>query len=108
MGAMAVLSKPVKTREALEGVFSHIKGVLTRTRQRLLLVTEDDAASREITDVLHEQNLDIDIIRPTTEAMAELPPGPSIASSFDRPSGRCPSPCVLPRSPSSWGRMTCR
>jgi CheY-like chemotaxis protein len=75
MGAMAVLSKPVKTREALEGVFSHIKGVLTRTRQRLLLVTEDDAASREITDVLHEQNLDIDIIRPTTEAMAELASG---------------------------------
>jgi CheY-like chemotaxis protein len=75
MGAMAVLSKPVKTREALEEVFSQIKGVLTRTRQRLVVVIEDDAALRDITDTLHEQNVDINIIRLTTEAMPEMPSG---------------------------------
>jgi CheY-like chemotaxis protein len=75
MGAMAVLSKPVKTREALEEVFSQIKGVLTRTRQELVVVTEDDAASTEISDALSEQNVGIHIIPPTTEAMAEMPSG---------------------------------
>jgi HAMP domain-containing protein/signal transduction histidine kinase/CheY-like chemotaxis protein len=75
MGAMAVLPKPVKTREALEAVFSQIKGVLTRTRRRLVVVAEDDAASTEISDTLNEQNVDIHIIPATTEAMAEMPSG---------------------------------
>ena len=75
MGAMAVLPKPVKTREALEEVFSQIKGVLARTRQGLVVVTEDDAASTEIADALSKQNVDIHIIPPTIEAMAEMPAG---------------------------------
>jgi len=75
MGAMAVLPKPVKTREALEEVFSQIKGVLARTRQGLVVVTEGDAASTEIADALSNQNVDIHIMPPTTEAMAEMPAG---------------------------------
>ena len=75
MGAMAVLSKPVNNREALEKAFSQIKAVLARTRQRVVVVTEHDAASAEISDALRDQNLDIDIIPPTTEAMAEIPAG---------------------------------
>jgi signal transduction histidine kinase/CheY-like chemotaxis protein/HAMP domain-containing protein len=75
MGAMAVLSKPVKTREALEAVFSQIKRVLARTRQQLVVVTEDDAASTEISGALCEQNVDIRIIPPTTEAMTEMTSG---------------------------------
>jgi len=75
MGAMAVLPKPVKTREALEAVFSQIKRVLARTRQQLVVVTEDDAASTEISGALCEQNVDIRIIPPTTEAMAEVTSG---------------------------------
>jgi HAMP domain-containing protein/signal transduction histidine kinase/DNA-binding response OmpR family regulator len=75
MGAMAVLSKPVNTREALEKVFCQIKGVLARTRQRVVVVSEDDAESAEIADALRDQNLDIHIVHPTTEAMAEMPSG---------------------------------
>jgi CheY-like chemotaxis protein len=85
MGAMAVRSKPVKTREALQEVFSQIKAVLARTRQRLAVVSEDDAASVEISDALRKQNLDIEIIPPTMEAMSEMLSGP-----FD---------CVVVRAP---------
>jgi CheY-like chemotaxis protein len=85
MGAMAALSKPVHTREALEQVFSEIKGVLARTRQRLLVLAESDAASTEISDALRDQNLEVHIVRPTTEAMTEMPSG-----IFD---------CVVVRSP---------
>jgi HAMP domain-containing protein/signal transduction histidine kinase/DNA-binding response OmpR family regulator len=85
MGAMAVLSKPVHTREALEEVFSGIRGVLARARQRLLVVTESDAASTEISDALRDRNLDIRIVGPTAEAMAET--------------GSAPFDCVVVRPP---------
>jgi CheY-like chemotaxis protein len=75
MGAMAVLSKPVETREALEEVFSQIKCVLQRTRQRLVVVTEDDAAATAIADAVTEPHVDIRVIRPTPEAMADMLPG---------------------------------
>ena len=38
-------------------------------------MTEGDAASTEIADALSKQNVDIHIIPPTTEAMAEMPAG---------------------------------
>jgi CheY-like chemotaxis protein len=72
MGAMAVLSKPVKTREALEEVFSQITRLLQRTRQRLVVVTDDDAAATAIADAVIEPHLDVHIIRPTPEAIAEM------------------------------------
>src|SRR5258706_171597 len=97
MGAMAVLSKPVNTREALEKVFSQIKRVLARTRQRVVVVSEDDAASTEISDALRDQNLDIHVIPPTTQAMADMSSG-----SFDCVVVRAPiramplAPCLAP------------
>ena len=68
MGALAVLSKPVKTREALEEVFSQIKHVLQRTRQRLVVVAEEDGAATAIADGVIEPHVDVHIIRPTPEA----------------------------------------
>jgi signal transduction histidine kinase/DNA-binding response OmpR family regulator len=72
LGAFAYLEKPV-TKDALEGALEHLKGLVDRTMQLLLLVedngTEQSAIARAIGEV---GGVDVTAVRSAEDALAEL------------------------------------
>jgi HAMP domain-containing protein/signal transduction histidine kinase/CheY-like chemotaxis protein len=50
MGAIGGLTKPIKTKEVLDGTFNHIKGTIERTTRRVLIVHGDEAQRSRIAE----------------------------------------------------------
>jgi CheY-like chemotaxis protein/signal transduction histidine kinase/HAMP domain-containing protein len=73
LGAFAYLEKPV-AKEALEGAFSHMRDFLDRKVRRLLLVEDNAAERRGITDLVAQGGDDVETVAVSTaeEALAEL------------------------------------
>jgi CheY-like chemotaxis protein/signal transduction histidine kinase/HAMP domain-containing protein len=74
-GAFAFVTKPATT-EGLEVALSRIR-TYASPRQKRLLVVEDNAAEQvSITELLHHDDIDIEVANSGTEALAALREGP--------------------------------
>jgi signal transduction histidine kinase/CheY-like chemotaxis protein/HAMP domain-containing protein len=72
LGAFAYLEKPV-TKDALEGAFAHLKGIVDRSMRLLLLVEDNGLQQSEISRAIREVGgVEITPVSTAEEALVEL------------------------------------
>src|SRR5580765_3707538 len=59
MGAVGVLTKPVRTKETLDQTFEHLKTLLQPRTRNVLVVEADDARRTEISDLLTGEDVKV-------------------------------------------------
>jgi CheY-like chemotaxis protein len=71
-GALGVLTKPIKTKETLDEVFTSLKGYLERTVKDLLVVWPEDAERAEIIGLLTHSDVKIRTVPSVFDALRAL------------------------------------
>ena len=69
MGAVGVLSKPIKTREPLESVFARIKDWVQPRQRRVLVVEPDEAKRTAMVDLIAGDDAAVIALASATEAL---------------------------------------
>jgi len=72
MGARGVLTKPVKTRDAIDEVFARLRDFLSAAVRSLVLVEADDTRRQSLADLLGGSDVVIHPVKTGTEALAAL------------------------------------
>jgi HAMP domain-containing protein/signal transduction histidine kinase/DNA-binding response OmpR family regulator len=73
MGAVGVLTKPVRTKETLDQMFDRIKSLIQQKRTRQLLIVEgDESCRRGMTELLSCDNVNIAAVATGGEALEAL------------------------------------
>ena len=76
VGAIGVLTKPVKTKEVLDDTFKHIKAFLEKQTRRLLFVHSDETERNNLINLIAAPGLDVKAVGSGKEALEELRNGP--------------------------------
>jgi HAMP domain-containing protein/signal transduction histidine kinase/CheY-like chemotaxis protein len=90
MGAMGALTKPLKTREALDTVFERIRTYTEPRVRRVLLVQPDDQLRAATVDLVSADDVQVTAVATATEALAEWGNGACelVITSVDLPGRR--------------------
>jgi CheY-like chemotaxis protein len=72
MGAMGVLTKPVKTKEALDETFGRIKSFVEPRTRHLLVVGRDGEARNEVVDLLAGEDVQVMAVGAAPDAFSML------------------------------------
>jgi CheY-like chemotaxis protein len=90
MGAMGALTKPLKTREALDAVFERIRLYTEPRVRRVLLVEPDDRLRAAIQDLVTADDVEVKATASATEALLEWHDAPwdLVITSSDLPDRR--------------------
>jgi HAMP domain-containing protein/signal transduction histidine kinase/CheY-like chemotaxis protein len=76
VGAIGVLTKPVKTKEVLDDTFKRIKEFLEKQSRRLLFVHSDETERNHLINLIAAPGLEIKAVASGKEALEELRQGP--------------------------------
>src|SRR5262249_7112152 len=71
-GALGLLTKPIRTKETLDAVFTSLKAYLNRPNRDLLLVWPANSERDEIADLLGHPDVEIHSVSAVAEALAAL------------------------------------
>jgi signal transduction histidine kinase/HAMP domain-containing protein/CheY-like chemotaxis protein len=72
MGAIGVLTKPLKSKEELKEVFLRIQGIIQPRTNHLLVVHHDEDRRNHVIDLLGDENLQIVGVKSAREALSKL------------------------------------
>jgi CheY-like chemotaxis protein len=72
MGAMGILAKPIKTKEALERAFDHIKAFVDHSTRKILLVAPKSADRRATLDLIGGDDVETSAAESPEEALSQL------------------------------------
>ncbi len=72
MGAIGVLTKPVKTREPLDETFNRLQTFIEPRVAKVLLIEPDEAAQREIAELIGAPEVTVQVFPAGAEALAAL------------------------------------
>ncbi|MFN2386630.1 MAG: response regulator, partial [Thermoanaerobaculia bacterium] len=78
LGAIGTLTKPIKTKEALDRIFSEIRGFIERPSRRLLCVSPEPAHRELICERVAGDDVEVQAVASSAEALGALD-----ARSFD-------------------------
>jgi hypothetical protein len=91
MGAMGVLTKPVRTREALDETFARVERFLSRASSRVLLVDGSDA-HRASSRSCRRRRVDVTAVGTAADALAAVRAAEGAArSTWSSPGWSCPT-----------------
>ena len=72
MGAMGVLTKPIKTRDSLDELFTRLRNTISEQGRRVVVIEEDALEQAKIVDVISGDNINIQTMAWSEEAMQLL------------------------------------
>src|SRR5262249_20329765 len=75
MGAIGTLTKPIKSKETLDAMFTRVEGAIVKRTRKLLLAVNDEEARRSLGELLAGDDVAIEPVQSGAEVLPKLSEG---------------------------------
>jgi HAMP domain-containing protein/signal transduction histidine kinase/CheY-like chemotaxis protein len=72
MGAVGALTKPLKSKELLQGVFARLDAIITPGRRNLLVIHKEENGRTQLVDMVRDENVQVTSVATGPEALTKL------------------------------------